>query len=200
MTNLPRIVSLLLLLALISCASAPPVSQHYLLPSPARGNGNSAVTEGERPRVLVLQELRLASYLDDVGIVLQLDDITLHPAQNHRWAEPLAQQLHRGLRQRLERQLPEATVLDGRGPADSLRLRIDVERFHGRYDGQAVAGGRWQLWAADGSLLRQEPFAATVMLANDGYPALVRALGAAWDQVATAVASACREALSAEGS
>ncbi|MFC3285425.1 PqiC family protein [Litchfieldella rifensis] len=182
-----RLLGLLIALSLVTgCASSPASATRYTLPE-----GSDSVTEGKAsaPYTLVVRPLRVADYLDAEGIVLQLDDITLNQAREHQWAEDLSRQLERGLRQRLANRLPDTHVLsDDVADTDSLRLLLTVDRFQGRYDGLAIAGGQWQLRDARGRLLAQESFSAETELDADGYPALVRALGRSWDKVADRLA------------
>jgi len=176
------------LLLLPACAATPPqVATRYLLPPDA--STGATVGAGEGVQVLILRQLQLADFLNDEGIVLQLDDITLNAAATQRWAEPLRLLLQRGLRQRLQHRLPDTTVLDAAAPArEGLQLRIEVERFHGTHEGVALTSGQWQLRSSAGVLLTQQPFLVQTPLGSDGYPALVRALGSNWDQVAHAIA------------
>lgn len=178
-----RLLIPLLLSGLVGCAGSPTSALRYTLPSPTVAEQSSSASH-----TLVLDSLELASFLDSEGIVLQRSDILLHQANSHLWAEDLERQLARGLRQRLANRLPDTRVLDTASDAEALSLQVEVDRFQGRYDGMAVAGGRWQLYDADGELLAFEPFQAEVALESDGYPALVRALGRSWDQVADGMA------------
>lgn len=182
------LVSAVLLLTACAGGNPPLAVTHYLLPEDGRKAG--AATAAPAPQVLVLRQLQLADYLDTGGLVLQLDDITLNAAVSQRWADPLGQQLQRGLRQRLQNRLPGTTLLDATAPTrEGLQLRVEVNRFHGSHTGAAVAGGQWQLRDTGGVLLAQQSFDVALPLANDGYPALVRALGSAWDQVADEIAA-----------
>ncbi len=189
MTELRALLTLAALLWLTGCALGGTPATRYALPdaeAPAR-------VETTARHSLVLRPLRLAPLLDAEGIVVQLDDITLREASGHRWAEPLGRQLERGLRDRLASALPDTRVLlDAEaGPsADPLQLRVTVERFQGRPDGQALAAGRWALLDADQTLLDAATFRVATPLAEDGYPALVRALGRSWDGAADEIAAA----------
>lgn len=194
-----RVPLLMLLLStwLAGCITGTVPTSHYALPDTTAAT--APVAGAEATYRLVVSAPELAHFLDVEGIVLQLDDITLNEAQRHRWAAPLKQQLARGLRRRLAVRLPDTRVMDraepaGTGaPAPSLTLHLEVDRFHGRFDGQAVAGGQWQLRNADGRLVALSPFAVTTELDTDGYPALVRALGESWDKVADEIAGAIEE-------
>lgn len=190
MTWLAMAASMLLL---VGCASSTAPANRYMLPdggTPLSGGGSEA------GHLLVVQPPRLAHYLDTDGIVLQLDDITLNAARQHLWAEPLGRQLERGLRARLAEQLPDTRIMRDEaslGRSEALRLRLEVDRFQGRHDGLAIASGQWQLLAPDGRLLTMQRFHTETELDDDGYPALVRALGESWDLVAADIATGIRQ-------
>ncbi|MCE8015301.1 hypothetical protein HOP62_04330 [Halomonas sp. MCCC 1A17488] len=192
MIRLALVAGILLLAS--GCASSSAPANRYLLP-----DAGTAAKDGNptTEHLLIVHSPRLAHYLDTDGIVLQLDDITLNAARQHLWAEPLGRQLERGLRARLSERLTDTRVMRddaSLGRSEALRLRLEVDRFQGRHDGLAIASGQWQLLAPDGRLLAMEPFHAETVLDDDGYPALVRALGSSWDQVAGEIAAGIRQA------
>ncbi|KXS39174.1 MAG: hypothetical protein AWU55_600 [Halomonadaceae bacterium T82-2] len=184
---------LLLLSALLAgCATGGgPTTQRYLLPS---GDSDAAAETSSGPveHTLVIDDVRLARYLDDPGIVLQTDPLRLQAATQHQWAEPLDRQLARALRRRLSRNLPGTRVLEGAGPETAWHLSVEVDQFQGRYDGRAVAEGLWQLRDGAGDIRRQTPFQTDEVLKEDGYPALVKALGDSWNNVAKRIAEEIR--------
>lgn len=191
MMRIKALIAVGLTLWLAGCAASGPAPNRYTLPVDAGGDP-PRIAGADATHRLVVGQPRLARFLDVDGLVLQLDDITLNEANHHQWAEPLGLQLERGLRTRLAVRLPDTRVMQA--DADSRRgaaptLRLEVDRFHGRFDGQAVAGGQWQLRDGGGDLLAMAPFAMEVALAEDGYPALVRALGRGWDRVADEIAA-----------
>jgi uncharacterized lipoprotein YmbA len=182
-----RFLPVLLLMLLGGCASTPVSSTQYLLPADA---GPATPATREPSRVLVVRPLQIADFLNGEGIVLQLDDITLNQATTNRWAEQPALMLQRGLRQRLANRLPDVEVLDATTrAAGDLQLLVELNSFQGTHNGEAVAAGQWQLRDASGQILLQRNFEAATPLGNDGYPALVRALGRSWDQVASDIAT-----------
>lgn len=179
--------------SLAGCATSTPAPARYALPEAAVTGAAGAEAE----RLLLLRPPRLAHYLDVEGLVMQVDDITLVEARGHQWAEALGRQLERGLRVRLAERLPDTRVLldeAGVGEPDALTLRLELDRFQGRHDGLAVIGGQWQLRDGTGSLLALERLVVEVELEEDGYPALVRALGRGWDRTADELAEAIRQA------
>src|SRR5688500_14770776 len=123
--TLPRILPMLSLLLLASCAGTPVSSTQYLLPDDGSSAAPSAAAAPSR--VLVVRPLQIADFLNDEGIVLQLDDITLNQASGNRWAEQPALMLQRGLRQRLANRLPDTEVLDATTRAgDDKQLHDEV--------------------------------------------------------------------------
>lgn len=176
-------------LMLTACASSVTPPARYMLPSNQLAN-----TPNSPQGTLQLSSPRLAHYLDVDGIIMQLDDITLNEAREHQWAESIGRQLSRSLRTRLSQELPLIRVVrDDSSQPEALNLRLEVDQFQGRHDGLAIATGQWQLRSASNELLAMESFSAQTALDDDGYPALVRALGASWDDVAKQIANQIRQ-------
>lgn len=180
--------SLLLLLMLTACATQSVKTERYSLPESTIPVSQATLNAEQ---VLIIGSIRLAEFLDSDRIVLQLDDITLHQARENLWAENLAQQIRRGLRNRLSSHLPETLVLsDSRGvKQQTWQLQLEIEQFQGHYQGMALTSGQWQLLDSQGNLLAMAPFSIETTLASDGYPALVRALGSNLDKLAEQLAS-----------
>jgi len=190
MTAIKGLAAALAALWLAGCATDAPPSNRYTLPGDAMAPPDR-VAGVEAAHRLVVAEPRLARFLEVDGLVLQLDDITLNEASQHLWAEPLGLQLERRLKERLAARLPDTRIMGeatGEPREQAATLRLTVDRFQGRHDGQAVVAGQWQLRNAEGTLEALSPFAVEVPLARDGYPALVRALGRGWDRVVDEIA------------
>lgn len=177
-------------LALVSgCASAPGALDHrYLL-------GVTEVPDAppeDTVHRLRIAPLRLAPFLRSDGIVMQTSEVTIHQGRHHLWAEDLAIQLRRHLRQGLAGKLPRVRVLDASDPAPSAaplrRLEVEVDGFHGRYDGVAVVTGQWWLRDGEGRVLAARRFSVERPLEADGYQALVKSLAGAWQTVAGEIA------------
>ncbi|MGS2743374.1 PqiC family protein [Halomonas sp. LS-001] len=178
------IMTLLLTSFLTACASSVSPPSRYMLP------GVSPTGAPASPQTQIKVNLpRLAHYLDVDGIVFQLDDIEMREAREHQWADTLASQLEKNLRGGLAQALPTIRFSRADGPSDEiLSLHLDVDEFQGRYDGYAVASGQWQLRDRNRKLVHLDSFHARTALSNDGYPALVRALGKSWSDVAQDIA------------
>ncbi|MCK0744868.1 PqiC family protein [Chromohalobacter nigrandesensis] len=165
---------------LVGCAGQGIDQSRYTLPDETQ----NVKVAGDFKGSVSLAAPRMASYLKDDGIVMQLDDIRIHQASNYLWAEPLDRQLQERMRQHLGQALPNADVLrrgqSGEPSTPALHVQLDVDRFQGRDDGMAVVGGQWRIRDDDDRTLSRESFEIERPLEDDGYPALVRALGAAW--------------------
>lgn len=194
MTAPPVATAVLMSLALVllsGCAGAPVTPEHrYLLGFPEM----PAATATDTEQRLRITPLRLAAFLRSDGIVMQTSAVAIHQGRDHLWAEGLATQLRRNLRDVLAAKLPDVRVLEDSAPvppgAPLHRLEVEVTGFHGRYDGVAVVVGQWWLRDRDGRLLGTRRFSIERPLAADGYQALVETLAQAWRSVAEAIAPA----------
>ena len=172
--------------ALTGCAAQSTPTNRYTLPQ--TDSPQQASEPSPQAATLAVGPVEVASYLDQEGIVMQTSDIELNAANQNLWAESLGQQLTRRLRQSLAADLPNVVVQNtSRSEAGTQRLTLSVDQFQGRYDGQAVASGEWQLHEGN-ELLAQRHFEVSQPLSDDGYPALVRTLGAVWNEVARQIA------------
>lgn len=184
---------LALTLGLSACfKSNPPVKiERYRLPEVTAPTPTSAVSSTQ---TLVLNHIKLADYLDSDRIVIQLDDITMQPARDHLWVDTLAQELRRGLHARLSSRISPAAVIDGQPslPTKTSKLNITIDQFQGQMQGYAVISGHWQLGEAP---LQPHPFYFKTALDQDGYPALVRALGRNLDLLSEQIADQWQKSL-----
>lgn len=164
------LVPLLAIIVLLSsCASVPAdTSRQYLLP----GAAEPPTANASLPDL----QLHLAGYLDQGGIVLQDGPVTVTAARQHRWADPLADQLRRSLRYHLSED----------GVAAQGRLIVDVVQFQGSNDGHALVAGHWQFDNNKGGE-QSGQFQIRQPLNQDGYGALVKQLDTAWATVAQSI-------------
>ena len=178
----------LLLLGLTACASKVDSPTTYMLPTTVPEQRYSNTLS------LAIAPVNISGYLDNEGIVMELNDIEVYQARHHLWAEDIGKQLQQQLQQQLAASLPRAQVVaKGQTRQENLpqrEVRVSVSRFLGTYDGSAIAQGQWQLLDAQGQLLKQQAFKVEQPLTSDGYSTLVRSLGVAWDKVASQIATA----------
>ena len=171
--------SFALLALLLTACSGGAEPAYYALNLPTAKSVTAAQqTAGER---LVVTRVTLPEYLNDMGIAYQQDDVQVVTANQARWAEALDKQLTQALVLGLSGRLSGVQVIEGAdGRPDIWRLSIEVSGFQGRFDGKAVVAGRWVLQRGD--QIYSQPFLRLIPLAEDGYPALVRALRDGWQQ------------------
>ena len=171
--------SFALLALLLTACSGGAEPAYYALNLPTAKSVTAAQqTAGER---LVVTRVTLPEYLNDMGIAYQQDDVQVVTANQARWAEALDKQLTQALVLGLSGRLSGVQVIDGAdGRPDIWRLSVEVSGFQGRFDGKAVVAGRWVLQRGD--QIYSQPFLRLIPLAEDGYPALVRALRDGWQQ------------------
>jgi uncharacterized protein len=167
-----------LLLLLCGCSS-PPSLNYYQLPV----SSNSAIVGSAPAKTLYFEPVQVASYLNGRGLVLQLSPVELVMARQHLWAEPLEHQLQRQLRDRVLAVAPDyAAVLQTQ--AETVRVAVQLDAFHGQPDGYAIISGHFAL----SERVAAQPFSIRVALADDGYPALVAALGQGVQQLSVRIA------------
>lgn len=179
------------------CAVSVPETHQYLLETAALPAG--ALTGDPDAPVLAIYEVALPGFLAGSGIVYQINANEVNVAVNHRWAEPLARQLRRGLYTSLAKQADEFAVFEApnAAAADGYRLTVEIDAFQGHYRGVALIAGSWRLQGPMGNILIRHRFRREAALQSDGYPALVRALSRGWRQVATGIASSVQAGVSA---
>ncbi|MBO1519505.1 PqiC family protein [Oceanisphaera pacifica] len=170
------------LLGLSGCSSKTVTPTTYMLPS------STPTQQYQQQMAITVSPVRIAGHLDSDGIVMQLNDIEVYQARQHLWAEGISQQLQQQLQQRLALNLPQSQVVSKGQPLQAelpvRDVRVQVTRFQGLTAGDALLTGQWQLLNGSGQLLNQQGFSISTPLEKDGYPALVRALGQSWEQLA----------------
>jgi uncharacterized lipoprotein YmbA len=179
------------LLLMAGCANKTVQTSSYMLPAstPEQHYSNALA--------VAIAPIRLSGLLDNQGIVMELNDIEVHQARHHLWAEDIDVQLQQQLQQRLSLSLPQAQIVAKGQPLHAglpqREVRVRINAFQGSYSGNAIVQGQWLLLGEQGQLLKQHNFRIEQPLPADGYPALVRALASAWDQVSEQLAATLAE-------
>ncbi|WP_417605859.1 PqiC family protein [Oceanimonas baumannii] len=193
-TSFLRFAPLLAGLVLAGCAGSDSAGNRtaYLLPeTPASQQYDAHLS-------VMVAPVTTAAFLDNDGIVMQLNHIEVHQARHHLWAEALPAQLRQLLIHRLATAMPGSQVVargQPQGPAPGREVRIQLDRFQGRFDGVALIRGHWQILDKQKTLLKQQSFTVETPLNEDGYPELVRALASGWEQVADQLAQALADSI-----
>ena len=185
-----RLLSILLLATVLAaCASAREPIEYYML-APPLSSVNSLVELSNKP-ALVIEEVELADYLRQSGMVMQTGDNQLVVSRNHLWAESLGSAVPKVLMRELQHQSDDYSyyikTLDWVGQTDyRLRLRIDSLQFTDQ--GEVVASGRYQLIPARGPaspLITDFNFRRDIT--QDGYAPAVAEINAVLGQLAGAI-------------
>ena len=175
------------LLLMAGCASQTVQTSSYMLPA------STPEQQYSNALAVAIAPIRLSGLLGNQGIVMELNDIEVHQARYHLWAEDIGVQLQQQLQQRLTLSLPHAQIVAKGQPLQAglpqREVRVSVNAFQGSYNGNAIVQGQWLLLGEQGQLLKQHNFRIEQPLPVDGYPALVRALASAWDQVSEQLAA-----------
>lgn len=111
-------------LALAACSSPNPVL--YTI-APVTGTPHSGA-----PKVIVLQQVATARYLERSQIVRSSENYQLEVMSNDWWGEPLGAMLGRVLNEELGQRLPQSTVLGETGAVTATpdaTLAVNIQRL-----------------------------------------------------------------------
>ena len=166
---------LVLLFTLSACSNTVNVTRYYQVAAPSAQAVAPATV-----KALAIAPVRVASYLNGSGLVVQQSTVEFSIARQHLWTDSLEQQLQRQLTEYLLTSVPKLTLLPLTSPQVAV-LRLDIDRVYADGDGQAVVSGRYSI--SDAQRVQTEPFLYQIPLAAEGYPAMVNALSLGWQQL-----------------
>lgn len=186
-----RSTVILVVIALAGCGGTPlQEPELYLLRSETTdiGNGGGEVT------TVSLGSVRVASYIDRSGIVVETQNGTFRPARSHLWAEPLREGLRTFLADEISGFLGRPVRPANYGDTDwreytNTVLDIQIDELHGTAGGDATLSARWAVIdPKEYSVISEHEFSGRTSLTADGYPALVAAEKQLLSQMADAIA------------
>ena len=180
-----RFICLFAAALLAACSSQPQQTANYLL------RADIPATSGKQlaASTVAFNAIRVATYIEQPGLVLATGDGRIHAARNHQWAEPLQVSLRRFLANEVSAASGmdvSATVL----PTTVTRVNLTVDQLHGDGQGAALLVAYWEV--ETGAQVSSYEFAQSQTLASDGYDALVRAEEALLRQLAAAIAASIK--------
>src|SRR5438128_6320789 len=182
--RVPRLVSLGLAAMAAACSSPTPVL--YTV-APVSG----AVQSGG-PKVVALQQISLARYLERSQIVRSSENYRLDVMSNDWWGEPLGAMLSRVLIEELGQRLPQSTVI-GESGAVTVSPDATIELNMQRLDEDASGNLVLQAQASVSFKGRGAPvlrgFRFVVTPSAPGIPGEVTAISTAVGQLADGLAS-----------
>ena len=183
-----RLTLCLITVALLTaCASPAPQTASYLLRAEVTPTAGKQLADS----TIALGSIRVASYIDQPGLVMAMGDGTIHEARYHQWAEPLPVSLRRFM----AAEISQASGLDvsaGGLPGTKTRVNLIVDQLHGDGNGAALLVAYWDVATGD-SVLTYE-FAEQQALTAAGYTALVQAQEALLKRLAAAIAGSLKPA------
>lgn len=160
------------LLLLGGCGIKAPV-QYYQLSAMA-GTITTKDAPISTPRTIGLDPVALPEYLERPQIITRLSANQVAFSQDHRWAEPLADNLPRVLQENLASLFgPDAILLSPwpQGNAVDMRIKIQVLQFENTDDGVAHLTARWSVFGRDKKILLPERRSSFVVTALSPDPA-----------------------------
>lgn len=169
---LPLLVVSALLVVLIAGCSSPAISLYKLTAEgiPPASSGGTGIGIGP---------VNTADYLSRPNLVMQEGDHKLSPAESHRWAGKLEDNIARVIATDLGHELRSSRVLTYPWNGDDglkYQITLDIREFHGHTDGHALIDAAWRIYALPGrTIITSRTWTATEPLAADGYEALVSA-------------------------
>ncbi len=181
-----RSFALLFFVLMLACAGSPPLRSQYLL----RAEPTERSERVEAPVHVGLGRVAVAPYLDQAGIVVQMQAGQLQTAHQHQWAEPLDS----GLRSLLRAEMSEALGYDvSATPSDEAdwdyTVHVYFDRLHGTMNGTAVLDAVYWIRTGSGEGgLGEYRFSASEPLPREGYPGLVEAEADLARELARAIA------------
>jgi hypothetical protein len=128
-----RLAALALAAALVACSSPSPVL--YTI-APVQGPVQSG-----GPKVIVLQQISTAHYLERSQIVRSSENYRLDVMSNDWWGEPLSSMLSRVLTEELGQRLPQSTVIGETGAvsaAPDATIELNMQRLDEDAEGNVV--------------------------------------------------------------
>jgi len=171
-------LTLLTALLLVGCAGkAPPENELYLL----RSESTNRFDAGVQTATIGIGSLRVASYLDQPGLVVETTDGSMNPGHYNQWAEPLRESLRAVLANDIANATGKPVRARSYGETNwklhtSQLIDLSIEQMHGTAQGQAMLVAYWAIIDPNArSIVSEHEFSATETLSTSGYPALVEA-------------------------
>jgi uncharacterized protein len=165
-----RLLNLCFVVLLSACSSAPLSINYYLLnsnppPSPTDLADNAIKVE--------LAEIKLADYLQQANLILQLKGNQIYYSRQDAWAENLQLAMAKSLLTDLNHSDSAIQYLNYRDPHQgkaSYQLVLEVDHFQATDESLAIAqGSYWLLDSANNKPIIHQTFALETELEQDGY-------------------------------
>ena len=172
-----------LAIALAVCSSPEPVL-YTIATAPG-------VSQGGAPKVVLVQQLALAHFLERSQIVRSSENYRLDVMSNDWWGEPLPAMLNRVLVEELGQRLPQSTVIADTGAVSArpdATVEIDIQRLDEDARGSLVLQAQAAVRATDRKQPVVHSFRFVVPPPAPGVPGEVAAISSAVGRLADGIA------------
>jgi uncharacterized protein len=179
-----RMAVLVATVAMAACTSAQPALYSI---APVQG-----VAQPRGPKVVLLQQIGLARYLERSQIVRSSESYRLDVMQNDWWGEPLGAMLSRVLIEELSQRLPHSVVLGENGavsaPADAT-IELNLRRLDEDSTGNLILTAQTAVNFKGRQTPELQSFHFVVQPQAAGVPGEVAAISVAVGQLADGLSS-----------
>ena len=170
-------------LLIVGCSSQPVEPNYYLLRPTGELQSRTLVPSSD----FALGDVRIASYVDQQGLLLETTAGEIRPARQHLWAEPMYESVRTFLDLEISR-AKGSDIFAAKFNKDAIIIDIRIDQLHGTHDGQAMLAAYW--WLRKGNeIIASYQYAERKMLAADGYAALASAEKALLSDLAEKIAA-----------
>ncbi len=160
------------------CSSPANKTQFYTLSKQAKQT--QLIESQQASNLIVIENIHLADYLRQSGIVVKESGSRLQISTHHRWAESLDGALTRSLRSEVESKLDNYRIELVNSQWQALAkftIKLEIAQFEvDNSNGNAVHSGRYWILNDKGALLGQRRFNLTLTLNNNGFEHAVKQL------------------------
>jgi len=192
MTKL-RLAFYLFITFLTACTSAPAKIEYYSLSFDLEAASSKSTTlEDDEKKLVLVEQIVLADFLRQQGLVVQTSKNKIHISSQHRWAESLDEAISRTIIGHLENNLPQYRFENHQSRWDKrpeFRLNLAFSHFHTNALNQVVVAGNYWILNGDNQLLTKQRFNFTKSLTKDGYLNSVEELNSAIKSLAEKIES-----------
>jgi uncharacterized protein len=179
-----RVAALVLTVAFAACTSAQPALYSI---APVQG-----AVQPRGPKVILLQQIGLARYLERLQVVRSSESYRLDVMQNDWWGEPLGAMLSRVLIEELGQRLPHNVVLSENGavsaPADAT-IELNLRRLDEDAGGNLILTAQTAVSFKGRQTPELQSFHFVVQPQAAGVPGEVAAISVAVGQLADGLSS-----------
>jgi len=168
-----RYLTLFAILLIAACTATIPSTQQYLL----RSETPIQNTAQDGTAVTGIGIIKVARYIDGLGLVLETASGEVHVATHYQWAEPLEDGLRIYFAHELSAETGQLIRTQRNGGTDwKKRIDIRIDELHGTANGEARLVAYWAIFDTEQHVVISEnDFFQTEPLNGDGYAALVAA-------------------------